>query len=226
MRIKDLFQKVKEAGSGEAAKGSSRGGGVMVRDYARMKLSMVSVCFGALGCMLVMCFALMYKNSNLTDRINKEIFVAVENKVYKAFPNDRGLDEKDLKLFVKSVCYNMFQHDQFSYSERTEAVRNLMNENTFQYILKSFEYKGQPVTAYYKKFDARLYYNVSDADILVSKVDNNGNFKVEVHGKQRAVFSVGAPVESPLSMAFFVKEIDRTDENMFGLFIYNFNFLK
>jgi hypothetical protein len=47
-----------------------------------------------------------------------------------------------------------------------------------------------------------------------------------VHGKQRAVFSVGEPVESPLSMAFYIKEIDRTDSNMFGLFIYNFNFLK
>jgi hypothetical protein len=224
MNIKDLFSKGKD--TVEAAGGRARRGGIMVRDYARMRLSMVSVCFGALGCMMVVCFALLYKNSNLTDRLNKEIFVAVENKVYKAFPNERGLDEKDLKLFVKSVCYNMFQHDQFSYSERTEAVRNLMNDNTFQYILKSFEYKGQPVTAYYKKFDARLYYSVNDADIAVSKVDSHGSFKVEVHGKQRAVFSIGEPVESPLSMAFFVKEIDRTDENMFGLFIYNFNFLK
>jgi hypothetical protein len=224
MGIKDLFSKGKD--TAEAAGGRARRGGIMIRDYARMRLSMVSVCFGALGCMMVVCFALLYKNSNLTDRLNKEIFVAVENKVYKAFPSERGLDEKDLKLFVKSVCYNMFQHDQFSYSERTEAVRNLMNDNTFQYILKSFEYKGQPVTAYYKKFDARLYYSVNDADIAVSKVDNHGNFKVEVHGKQRAVFSIGEPVESPLSMAFFVKEIDRTDENMFGLFIYNFNFLR
>jgi hypothetical protein len=226
MGIKNLLQKKNDAGAGDAPKDGARRGSIMVRDYARIRLSMVSVCFAALGCMMVVCFALLYKNSNLTDRINKEIFVAVENKVYKAFPNDRGLDEKDLKLFIKAICYNMFQHDQFSYSERTEAVKNLMNETTFQYILKSFEYKGQPVTAYYKKFDARLYYSVNDADMAVSKVDNHGNFKVEVHGKQRAVFSVGAPVESPLSMAFFVKEIDRTDENMFGLFIYNFNFLK
>jgi hypothetical protein len=206
--------------------GGAGRGGVMLRDYARMRLSLVGVCFGSLGCMLAVCLALLYKNSELADRINREIFVSVENKVYKAFPSDRGLDEKDLKLFIKSVCYNMFQHDQFSYGERTEAVRNLMNDNTFQYIQKSFEYKGQPVTAYYKKFDARLYYSVDDADIAVSRVDNSGSFKVEVHGRQRAVFSVGAPVESPLSMAFFIKEIDRTDENMFGLFIYNFNFLK
>jgi hypothetical protein len=96
-----------------------RRGGVMVRDYARMRLSMVSVCLGSLGCMMAACLALLYKNSRLTDRINREIFVAVESKVYKAFPNDRGLDEKDLKLFVKSVCYNMFQHDQLSYGERT-----------------------------------------------------------------------------------------------------------
>jgi hypothetical protein len=198
--------------------------GVMIRDYARMKVNSLTLSGLSLCCMLLICALLVYRNSSLTDRINKEVYVAVENKIYKAFPAEAGKDEKDLKLFVKAVCWNMFQHDQFSYGERTEAVRNLMNENTFQYILKSFEYKGQPVTAYYKKFDARLYYSVNDADILVKKVDNN--YEVQVHGRQRAVFAIGEPVESSLSMAFFVKEIDRTDENMFGLFIYNFNFLK
>ncbi|MDR1226567.1 MAG: hypothetical protein LBK47_06675 [Prevotellaceae bacterium] len=198
--------------------------GIMIRDYARMKINSLLLAGGAIASMLLVCFVLLYKNAQLVDRINREVYVAVENKVYKALPQERGLDEKDLKLFVKSVCANMFAHDQFSYAERTEAVRNLMNETTFNYILKKFEYHGQPITAYYKKFDARLYYTVSDTDIAVKKVDKN--FEVVVHGRQRAVFAVGNPVESPLNMAFFVKEIDRTDKNMFGLLIYNFNFLK
>lgn len=203
---------------------SSGAKGVMIRDYARMKLNSLMLAGGAIAAMLLMCFALLYKNSQLVDRINKEVYVAVENKVYKALPAERGLDERDIKVFVKTICANMFAHDQFSYAEHTEAVRNLMNETSFNYILKKFEYHGQPITTYYKKFDARLYYSVSDADIEVKKVDKN--FEVVVRGKQRAVFAVGAPVESALNMAFFIREIDRTDENMFGLFIYNFNFIK
>ena len=229
--MKNYFQEWKDRRAAQVTdnalydKGGGEKGRVMVRDYAQMKTSLVTVCFGALGAMLLVCFALMYKNSALTDRINREIFVAVENRVYKAFPTERGLDEKDLKLFAKAVCYNMFSHDQFSFAERTDAVKNLMNETTFAYIVKSFEYKGQSVTAYYKKFDARMYYNVSDGSIEVQKTAD-GNFEVRVHGRQRVVFSVGEPIEQPLSMAFFVKEIDRTDNNMFGLYIYNFNFLK
>jgi hypothetical protein len=198
--------------------------GVMIRDDARMKTNSLLLAGGAIGAMFLMCLVLLYKNSQLAARINREVYVSVDNKVYKALPSERGLDERDLKLFVKTVCANMFAHDQFSYAERTEAVRNLMNETTFNYILKKFEYHGQPITAYYKKFDARLYYTVSDTDIEVKKVDKN--FEVVVRGKQRAVFAVGDPVESALNMAFFIREIDRTDENMFGLFIYNFNFIK
>jgi hypothetical protein len=229
--MKNYFQEWKDkrsAQKSDTALYSESGGDkgrIMVRDYAQMKTSLVTVCFMALGAMLVVCFVLMYKNSNLTDRINREIFVAVENKVYKAFPNERGLGEKDLKLFAKAVCYNMFAHDQFSFVERTDAVKNLMSETNFQYIIKSFEYKGQSVTAYYKKYDARMYFNVNDGDIEVLKTAD-GNFEVRVHGRQRVVFSVGNPIEQPLSMALFIKEIDRTDSNMFGLYIYNFNFLK
>jgi len=213
----NLFEKDK-------SKDSTGGSGVMLRDYTRMKVNSMLLAAGAIAAMLLMCFVLLYKNSQLVNRLNKEVYVAIDNKVYKALPAERGLDERDIKLFVKSVCANMFAHDQFSYAERTEMVRNLMNETTFNYILKKFEYHGQPITAYYKKFDARLYYTVNDADIVVKKVDKN--FEVTVHGKQRAVFAVGNPVESPLNMAFFIREIDRTDENMFGLFIYNFNFIK
>jgi hypothetical protein len=203
---------------------SSSQKGIMIRDYARMKINSLALAGGAMAALLLMCLVLLYKNSQLVDRINKEVYVSVDNKVYKALPSERGLDEKDLKLFVKTVCANMFSHDQFSYSERTEAVRNLMNETTFNYIIKKFEYHGQPITAYYKKFDARLYYTAADTDIAVKKVDKN--FEVVVRGKQRAVFAVGNPVESALNMTFFIREIDRTDENMFGLFIYNFNFIK
>lgn len=206
------------------SKNSNSEKGVMVRDYARMKINSLLLAAGSIAAMLLLCFVLLYKNSQLVNRINNEVYVAVDNKVYKALPAERGLDERDIKVFVKVICANMFAHDQFSYAERTEAVRNLMNETTFNYILKKFEYHGQPITAYYKKFDARLYYTVNDADIAVKKVDKN--FEVIVRGKQRAVFAVGNPVESALNMAFFIREIDRTDENMFGLFIYNFNFIK
>jgi len=211
-----LQMKKSEDGSGTKS--------VMLRDYTRMKVNSLALAGGAIVAMLLLCLALLYKNSQLTDRINREVYVAVENRVYKALPAERSLDEKDLKMFVKVVCANMFAHDQFSYAEHTEAVRNLMNETTFNYILKKFEYHGQPITAYYKKFDARLYYSVSDADIAVKKVDKN--FEVIVRGKQKAVFAIGNPVESALNMAFFIREIDRTDDNMFGLFIYNFNFIK
>jgi hypothetical protein len=221
----NFLEQLKERMSGD--KSENDGGGssarIIVRDYARMKRSLVTVCFGAMGFMLLLCLLLVQKNSALTDRINREIFVAVDNKVYKAFPSERGLDEKDLKEFVKSVCFNMFQHDQFSFGERTDLVRNLMNDATFQYIVKSFEYKGQSVTSYYKKYDARMYYSVDD---MSAERTPDGNYKVAVHGRQRVVFSIGEPVESPVGLAFFIREIDRTDANMFGLYIYNFNFLK
>jgi hypothetical protein len=195
---------------------------LFIRNYYKQLKGQVYLFLFAIIALGLICLLLLYRNSSLSDRVNNEIFVAVEDRVYSAIPKTLTKDDNDYKIFGEVVVYNMFSHDQFSFRERTELVKDFMNENTFNYIMKSFEYKGQKVTDYYRKYDARLYYTIDSMNV----VTKNKYRELYVYGKNRAVFSLGDPLESALNMRFLVKEIDRSKSNKFGLYIYDFNFIK
>ncbi|MDR0619830.1 MAG: hypothetical protein LBG17_08040 [Bacteroidales bacterium] len=195
---------------------------LFIRNYHKQLKGQVYIFLFALVALGLICLLLLYRNSSLSDRVNNEIFIAVEDRVYSAIPKTLAKDDNDYKIFGEVVVYNMFSHDQFSFKERTDLVKDFMNENTFNYIMKSFEYKGQRVTDYYKKYDARLYYTIDSMNVITK----NKFRELYVFGKNRAVFSLGDPLESTLNMRFVIKEIDRSRSNKFGLYIYDFNFIK
>jgi hypothetical protein len=195
---------------------------LFLRNYHKQLKSQVHIFLFAVVALGLVCVLLLFRNSTLSNRVNNEIFVAVEDRVYAAIPKTLAKDVNDYKIFGEVVVYNMFSHDQFSFAERTRLVKNFMNENTFNYIMKSFEYKGQRVTDYYKKYDARLYYTIDSMNVIAKDKYR----ELYVYGKNRAVFSLGEPLESALNMRFMIKGIDRSQSNKFGLYIYDFNFIK
>jgi hypothetical protein len=195
---------------------------LFIRNYRKQLKGQVHIFLFAIVFLGIVCLLLFFSNRSLMNKVNNEIFVVVEDKVYNAIPQTLAKDDNDYKIFGEVVVYNMFSHDQFSFKERTDLVKDFMNENTFNYIMKSFEYKGQKVTDYYRKYDARLYYAI-DSMKVVSKSPYR---ELYVYGKNRAIFSLGEPLESALNMRFVVKEIDRSTNNKFGLYIYDFNFIK
>jgi hypothetical protein len=195
---------------------------LFLRNYRKQLKGQVYIFLFALIALGLICLFLFFRNNTLSNRVNNEIFVTVEDRVYSAIPKTLAKDDNDYKIFGEVVVYNMFAHDQFSFKERTDLVKDFMNENTFNYIMKSFEYKGQRVTDYYKKYDARLYYTIDSMNV----VTKNKFRELYVYGKNRAVFSLGEPLESVLNMRFAIKEIDRSRDNKFGLYIYDFNFIK
>jgi hypothetical protein len=196
---------------------------LFIRHYHKQLKGQVYIFILALALLGLVCLLLFFRNSTLSDRVNNEIFVAVDDRVYAAIPKALSKDDNDYKIFGEVIVYNMFCHDQFSFKERTNLVKNFMNENTFNYIMKqSFEYKGRDVMDYYRKYDARLYYTV-DSMVVVPK---NKYRELYVYGINRAIFSLGEPLESALNMRFLIKEIDRSQGNKFGLYVYDFNFIK
>jgi hypothetical protein len=195
---------------------------LFIRHYRAQLKGQSTIFLFAIVFLGIICLLLFFSNRSLVNRVNKEIFITVEDKVYSAIPKTLAKEDNDYKIFGEVVVYNMFSHDQFSFKERTDLVKDFMNENTFNYIMKSFEYKGQKVTDYYRKYDARLYYAIDSINVVSRDKDR----ELYVYGKNRAVFSLGEPLESALNMRFRVKQIDRSQSNKFGLYIYDFNFIK
>lgn len=161
-------------------------------------------------------------NQKLKGRVAKEVYVAVEDKLYKAFPEIRKRSESDYKIFGEMFGYNAFSHDINSYKERIDMVRPYTTQGVIDYIEKSFEYKGLSITDYYKKYDGRSYYKIDSIKVEMK----TGGGDLFVYGEQRFMFAIGEPVKGPLNFQLQVKEGDRSDANKFGLFIENFLFIR
>lgn len=184
------------------------------------KLAIIVVCF-LIGVILYQ----WVKIGGLQKKVQKEVYVTVNDRLYNAFPEMSKRSESDYKIFSEVFAYNAFSHDFNSYEEHMELVKPFMTEAVFNYIGKSFEYKGQSIKDYYKKYDARSYFTVDSSSV---KYPSKGVAEVFVYGKQRVVFAVGAPVMGDISFKITVVESGsgRTEANKFGLFIDNFNFIR
>jgi hypothetical protein len=195
---------------------------IKVKDVAKMR-SDAAKFFLIISIFLISCNIYQFiQNQNLRAKVKKEIYVAVSDKIYNAAPQLIDKSEKDYKIFAEIITSNMFAHDQYSFKERTDLCKPYMKENVFNYILKAFEYNGQPIDVYYKKFDARTYYT-SDS-IKITPVPERSLTMIEVFGKQKAVFRVGEPKEVYCNVRYFVKDSDRSEINKFGMFIQDFQF--
>ncbi len=162
------------------------------------------------------------QNQSLRAKVKNEVYVAVNDKIYSAAPQLADKSEKDYKIFAEIITSNMFAHDQYSFKERTDLCKPYMTEGVFKYIIKAFEFNGQPIDVYYKKYDARTYY-ASDS-IKITPIPEQNLTQIEVFGKQKAVFRVGDPKEVSCNVRYFVKNLDRSDLNKFGMYIQDFQF--
>lgn len=195
---------------------------IKVREYSRLNtlhnnLTLVVVVF-----LIGIVFIQYLSNQSLKKKVSKEVYVAVEDKLYRAFPEVRKRGETDYKIFGEMFGYNAFSHDVNSYKERMDLVRPFTTQGVMDYIEKSFEYKGLSVTDYYKKYDGRSYYKI---DSVLVEIGSGGG-DIYVFGEQRFMFAIGEPVKGALNFRLQVKEVDRSDANKFGLFIDNFLFIR
>jgi len=195
---------------------------IKVKEYRRVlnasnNLALVVVIF------LMVVVAILYiNNRGLKGKVQKEVYVAVDDRLFLAFPEVRGRSEVDYKIFGEVFGYNAFSHDVNSYKERMDMVRPFTTRQVMDYIEKSFEYRGLSVIDYYKKYDGRSYYRIDSVRVSM----RSGGGDIRVYGEQRYMFSIGEPLSGPLNYHLQVREIDRSDANKFGLFIDNFLFLR
>ncbi len=195
---------------------------IKVREYSRLNnlhnnLTLIVVVF-----LMVVAIIQYLNNKSLKNKVSKEVYVAVEDKLYKAFPEVRKRGESDYKIFGEMFGYNAFSHDVNSYKERMDLVRPFTTQGVMDYIEKSFEYKGLSVTDYYRKYDGRSYYKIDSVFVEIG----SGGGDIFVYGEQRFMFAIGEPVKGALNFRLQVREIDRSDANKFGLFIDNFLFIR
>mgnify|MGYP001015518799 FL=1 len=195
---------------------------IKVREYSRLNnlhnnLTLIVVVF-----LMVVAIIQYLNNKSLKNKVSKEVYVAVEDKLYKAFPEVRKRGESDYKIFGEMFGYNAFSHDVNSYKERMDLVRPFTTQGVMDYIEKSFEYKGLSVTDYYRKYDGRSYYKIDSVFVEIG----SGEGDIFVYGEQRFMFAIGEPVKGALNFRLQVREIDRSDANKFGLFIDNFLFIR
>ncbi len=173
--------------------------------------------------LIVVIIVQYFNNQKLKGRLTKEVYVTVEDKLYKAMPEVRTRNESDYKIFGEMFGYNAFAHDINSYRERMDIIKPFTTKVVMDYIEKSFEYKGLSITDYYKKYDGRSYFSIDSVKVEMK----TGGGDVYVYGEQRFVFAIGEPIKGPLSYHLQVKDMkERSDANKFGLFVENFLFIR
>jgi len=178
-------------------------------------IALVGVSLPTLAMIILLIFYI-----RLQKERDQKVYVVTEGNTYEAFKSDdQNRADSEIKNHVRFFYKTMFEHDQYSYEENVNYALKLINRKDGSKILKDLE--DGNILNIYKKYDSRTQILI-DSIRIDKSVDP---WIISCYAAQRAIYEDEIK-EIPIASRCNMTRINRSNENPFGLVIYNFEFIR
>lgn len=125
----------------------------------------------------------------------------------------------EVRNLVRQFMTTMFAHDQYTFKSHLDQALPLIDDNDGRRIYAGF--KSGQVFENYVRYGARQVVDV-DSIVLQTKVRP---FEATVYCKQRIFMGDQQSAPTGLAAHFNLTEVDRSEQNPYGLLLTNFNYV-